>query len=374
MKKSKILMVCTLPPPVHGSAMVSQYIKDSKLINDEFDMDFVNLSTSRSMGEIGKASPLLLIKKLWRFFSAYIKCFWLLLINRYALCYCAITCHGIGFLKDAPFVLLCKLFKRGIVIHQHNKGMSKDVHKWPYRWLFPLVYRNTKVMLLSWYLYDDISRVVNREQVLICPNGIPEIPESVNVPYRNNPIPRLLFLSNLIKGKGVYVLLDACNILKEKGYRFECYFVGGETKQITEEIFEEEVTKRGLGNTISYRGRKYGEEKNAEFRNSDVFVFPTYYHNETFGLVNLEAMQYKLPIVTTNEGGIPDVVQDGVNGFVCERKDVNSLVDALEKLLKNKELREKMGNNGFEIYNNKFTLEHFEKRIVGILQSVICKE
>ena len=47
-------MVCTLPPPVHGSAMVSQYIKESKLINEEFDMDFVNLSTSRKMEEIGK--------------------------------------------------------------------------------------------------------------------------------------------------------------------------------------------------------------------------------------------------------------------------------------------------------------------------------
>ena len=97
-----------------------------------------------------------------------------LMHRRYDLCYLAITCHGIGFLKDAPFVLLCKLFGKKIVIHQHNKGMSRDVKQWPYRWLLPLVYRNTKVILLSWRLYPDIENVVRKEQILICPNGIPE--------------------------------------------------------------------------------------------------------------------------------------------------------------------------------------------------------
>ena len=364
-------MVCTLPPPVHGSAMVSQYIKDSKLINDEFDMYFVNLSTSRKMEEIGKVSPILLIKKLGRFVSAYIKCFWLLLTNKYNLCYCAITCHGIGFLKDVPFVMLCKLFRRKIVIHQHNKGMSRSVDKWPYCWLLPLVYRNTKVMLLSWYLYDDISKVVGREQVLICPNGIPEIPEATNVFERNNPIPRLLFLSNLIESKGVYVLLDACKILKEKGYQFVCDFVGGETKQITKEIFEEKVRKRGVEHIISYKGRKYGEAKQAEFRNSDIFAFPTFYDNETFGLVNLEAMQYKLPIVTTNEGGIPDVVEHMANGLISISRDADDLAKNIAILLNDERLRKVMGEKGYQMYKEKYTLEVFENTFKQCIDSCL---
>lgn len=362
-------MVCTLPPPVHGSAMVSQYIKDSKLINDEFDMDFVNLSTSRKMEEIGKSSSILLLKKLGRFVFAYISCIWLLVTNKYDLCYCAITCHGIGFLKDAPFVMLCKLFRRKIVIHQHNKGMSKSVDKWPYRWLLPLVYRNTKVMLLSWYLYDDISKVVGREQVLICPNGIPEIPEATNVFERNNPIPRLLFLSNLIESKGVYVLLDACKILKEKGHRFVCNFVGGETNSINREIFEEEVYIRRLDEMVVYKGPKYGAEKQECFATSDIFVFPTFYANECFPLVLLEAMQYSLAVVTTDEGGIPDMIHNGKNGFICERNDVGSLVDALEKLITQPLLRKTMGKKSYEIYKDDFTLETFEKRILTLLQS-----
>lgn len=365
----RVLFIAPLPPPVHGSSMVSKYIKDSKIIQREFYCDFVNLSTSRKMNEIGKRN----IKKIFRFISSYLSVFFKLLFHKYDLCYLAITCHGTGFLKDAPFVLLCKLFGRKVVIHQHNKGMSHCVDRWPYCWLLPLVYRNTKVILLSWHLYKDISKVVGKEQILICPNGIPEIKETTIVSELNNPVPRLLFLSNLIESKGVYVLLDACKILKDKGYKFVCDFVGGVTKEIDQPVFEAAVKERKIDECVVYQGPKYGNEKHRVFANADIFVFPTYYFNECFPLVLLEAMQYHLPIVTSNEGGIPDVVEDGFNGYICQRKDVNSLVLALEKLLNDKKLREDMGVNGYQIYKNKFTLEAFEKNMNDILQSLITR-
>ena len=165
-----ILLITPLPPPVHGSAMVSQYIKDSELIRGEFDCDFVNLSTSRRMDEIGKGGA----KKLLRFAGSFFLLFYKLLLHRYDLCYLAITCHGVGLLKDAPFVLLCKLFGRKVVIHQHNKGMSGCIDHWPYRWLIPYIYKRARVILLSWHLYPDIAQAVKREQVMICANGIPE--------------------------------------------------------------------------------------------------------------------------------------------------------------------------------------------------------
>ena len=180
--KPSILFITPLPPPVHGSAMMSQYVKDSKLINKTFNCDYVNLSTSRRMDEIGK-KPLL---KMVRFIWAYCIVLGKLMYHRYDLCYLAITCHGIGFLKDAPFVLLCKLFRRKIVIHQHNKGMSRDVERWPYRWLMPWIYRNTKVILLSWRLYPDIKKIVEKDQILICSNGIPDTLQEELEAKRNN--------------------------------------------------------------------------------------------------------------------------------------------------------------------------------------------
>ena len=65
-------------------------------------------------------------------------------------------------------------------------------------------------------------------------------------------------------------------------------------------------------------------------------------------------MQYKLPIVTTNEGGIPDVVKDGQNGFVCRRKDANSLADAIKSLLRIKNFVAKWDRE--DIYDTKKNL------------------
>ena len=366
MKKPRILFIAPLPPPVHGSAMVSQYIKDSGPIQDTFNADFVNLSTSRSMDEIGKRN----VKKIFRFVGAYLTVLLKLLFHRYDLCYLAITCHGNGFLKDAPFVLLCKLFRRKIVIHQHNKGMSECVDKQPYRWLLPLIYKNTKVILLSWYLYPDIEKVVQKEQVVICPNGIPEVNSGEDFNCKHE-IPHLLFLSNLIPSKGMFVLLDACKILKENGYKFVCNFVGGESKEVSAEIFDKAVEDRGLKDIVIYHGSKYGIEKYSFFENADIFVQPTF--NDCFPLVLVEAMQWHLPIITTNEGGIPDVVKDGVTGLICRRKDAISLADALEKLIVDSQLRTQMGEEGYLRYKNLFTLTNFEQNLCDILINISGK-
>lgn len=499
--KPRVLFITPLPPPVHGSAMVSQYIKDSQLVNEAFDCDFVNLSTSRRMDEIGKGG----VKKLLRFIGSYFALLGKLLTRRYDLCYLAITCHDMGFLKDAPFVLLCKLFRRKVLIHQHNKGMSGCVERWPYRWLLPLVYRNTTVMLLSWHLYDDIAKVVSREQVVVCANGVPPLQvigdglkvkgdtrsvnenedenenclagninltqntqnsqnthcfarvghpeentthytlhttqESSHTDFNENenenclrnvalnltqtsqnsrnyiseqdnqreldtiaqnsqvasPLlasgahihpdgvsamsvvpspsgegwgeaPLLLFLSNLIPSKGVYVLLDACRILRERGLDFVCDFVGGETKEIDRATFEAAVKERGLEGIVCYQGPKYGEEKEVYWQRADIFVFPTFYYNECFPLVLLEAMQHRLPIVSSNEGGIPDIIEHGTNGYVVDRKEVTPLAEALAKLITDPALRTAMGERGYARYQELYTLEAFEKRFAMLIQ------
>ena len=325
------------------------------------------------MDEIGKTA----IAKPFRMMGALLKTLWLLITRRYCLCYLAITCHGKGFLKDAPFVLLCKLFGCKVIIHQHNKGMLDDLDKWPYSWLLPMVYRNAKVILLSWRLYADIEKVVRKEDVIICPNGINIIDSGIednsselyvyNDKKDVNKTPRLLFLSNMIESKGVIVLLDALKILMERGYSFQCDFVGGETKEIDAKRFAEEVNNRGLNRVAFYKGKKYGKEKWSVFKQSDIFVFPTYYENEAFPLVILEAMAHRLPVVTTNEGGIPDIVVHGKNGFISERNNPESLADCIAILLNDKNLCRRMGDDGYRILKEKFTEEQFEEKMHEIL-------
>lgn len=363
----RVLFVLPLPPPVHGASMVSWQIMNSRLINDSFQCDFINSATSRSIDEVNHFN----VSKTFRHMGIWFHLLGRLLSRRYDLCYMAITCHGRSFLKDVPFVLLCKLFRKKIVFHQHNKGMAADVDRWPYRWLLPLCYRNTKVILLSWYLYDDISRVVPKADVLVCPNGIPvpDTPVASHKPVGGQAAPRLLFLSNLIGSKGILDLLDALRILKERGYSLRCDVVGGESKKIDASVFAEEVENRGLKQVVSYLGKKYGKEKERCFDEAGLFVLPT--NNDCFPLVLLEAMAHHLPVVTTAEGGIRDMVEDGANGFICERRNPESLADCIAKLLDDSELRSEMGEKGFEKVKNNFTEQLFEKRLTECLRETV---
>lgn len=225
----------------------------------------------------------------------------------------------------------------------------------------PWVYRNTKVILLSWRLYPDIKKIVEKDQILICSNGIPETLQEEPEAKRRNRIPHLLFLSNLMVSKGVIVLLDALEILKNKDYSFICDFVGGETAEIDVVRFMVEVEKRGLDKFVIYAGKQYGADKERFFRQADVFVHPTM--DDCFPLVLLEAMQHSLPIVSTDVGGIADIIENKVNGYVCETRNADIFAQKLSELIIDEPLRLRMGESGHEKYKRQYTLEVFEANI-----------
>ena len=85
----------------------------------------------------------------------------------------------------------------------------------------------------------------------------------------------------------------------------------------------------------------------------------------------LEAMSAGLPVVSTLEGGIPDMVTDGETGILCARKDADATARALERLLTDPALRRRLGEKGREVYTGKFTDACFERRFLAVLQEAI---
>ncbi|MDP4289948.1 MAG: glycosyltransferase family 4 protein [Bacteroidota bacterium] len=365
--KSRILFVLHIPPPIHGASVMGQYIRNSELINDGvFENRYINLSTSRQIGEIGKGG----IVKLFRFGSILMKIVAELLFHRPDFCYITIAVKGGPFYKDAIIVLLIRLLGVKRVFHLHNKGVLSCQSHFPERFLYPLVFSNASVILLSQQLYPDIARYVPIDRVYYCPNGIPKLDVWQEVNQKNNKVSELLFLSNMISSKGVFVLLDACRILKESGVSFHCTFVG-DWGDIEESEFEQYVFRYDLQSYITYAGKKYGEEKAQYLKRADVFVFPTFYDNECFPLVLLESLQYALPVVTTNEGAISEIVEDNRTGFIVPKKDMVALSDKLEYLIRNPSIANEMGRNGQQDFLNKYTLDIFEKNFVKTLHQIV---
>lgn len=361
----KILFILHYPPPVHGSSLVGGFIRESRLINESFDYRYINLGTSTSVEEIGKNPA----RKVLRFLSLIWQVKSALLFFRPDHCYLTISSKGIGFYKDTLIVLLVRLFGIKLIYHFHNKGVQINQRRIFDNFLYRIAFKSADVILLSKYLYSDVQKYVPEDRVHYCPNGIPDLGKEIsklNI-KGSGSVTEILFLSHLIESKGVFILVDALRLVKERGLSFHCSMIGGEgdvtTRQLTEGL-----ESAGLNRYVDVVGKKYGEEKLKAFEMADVFVHPTY--NDCLPLVLLEAMQHSLPIVSTPEGAIPDVVEDGVNGFLVPQKNATAFADKLEVLIKDPNLRQKMGSAGRAKYEAQFTLERFERRMVDILNQV----
>jgi len=367
-KTKKILFILHSPPPVHGSSVIGAQIINSKVLNETFDCTFINLGTSRSIEDIGKKR----IGKIFLYFQIIYQVVKSILTNRPDLCYLAITVKGLAFLKDSLLVLVIKMFRIQLIYHLHNKGVNTYQERKVYNSLYSFVFNKSDVILLSRSLYQDIERYVPESRVYYCPNGIPDRSERSKNEAIKTDFDRIniLFFSNLLTSKGVFVLLDACRILKCKKLKFHCTFAGGEG-DINELQFRSMVIELNLTEYVSYIGKKYEKEKELVFCNADIFAFPTYF--ETFGLVLLEAMQHSLPIVSTLEGGIPDIIEDGISGFLVHPKNANEFADKLEVLILNEELRKNMGVKGRTRYEHLFTLNHFENNFNKIMINCMLK-
>lgn len=126
-------------------------------------------------------------------------------------------------------------------------------------------------------------------------------------------------------------------------------------------------------NLAFYHGKRYGAEKEAYFSQADVFVFPTYYHNECFPLVLLEAMQQGIACIASNEGGIADIIDEGKTGFIVDKKNTTALAEKMEVLLNNPSLCHEMGKNGKQKFCEAFTIERFENRMKNLLEKLLAE-
>lgn len=363
------MFIINLPPPVYGANVVGKYIQDSAVINSRFSCNYINLTTEKQLNTENKFG----VKKFFTCLKLYANVFTELVKKRYDLYYMTANAAGGGFYKDFMIIVLLKIFRCNIVYHYHNKGVSKGEKIGWLNKMYTFQFKNTHAILLAPSLYADVKKYLPAEKVFFCANGIPEELnidlEKINQEKNKKAVPEILFLSNMMKGKGVFVLLEACKILHEKKLLFKMIFIGG-WLDITEKEFFDFVNAYNLQSCVSYEGKKYGDEKTKFFESVDIFVFPTYYHNEAFPLVNLEAMQFGLPIISTNEGGIPDEIKNNVTGLLVEKQNPTQLAEKIELLLNNEPLRKQMGYEGRKRFEELFTLNIFEKNLCNILEMV----
>jgi glycosyltransferase involved in cell wall biosynthesis len=171
--------------------------------------------------------------------------------------------------------------------------------------------------------------------------------------------PMLLSVGRLVEKKGFPVLIEACRLLKDKGYRFECQIIGAPgpcAQQVASLIHE-----LGLEDTVALRPALTQEELRHVYQRATLFVLPCQIaeNDDRDGIPNVlvEAMASGLPVVSTNISGIPELIEHGVDGLLTPQKDARAVADAVGRLLDAPALRRELGGAAREKVCRSFDAE-----------------
>ena len=166
----------------------------------------------------------------------------------------------------------------------------------------------------------------------------------------NNDNINILFVGRFDKQKGLDILLKVINEIKRKDIMF--YLIGDyvltEHKQVE---FPKNVIRLGWKTRVQI---------DQYYSLIDAVVMPSRW--EGFGLVAIEAMKNKKPVIASNQGALPELIKNEHNGYIFNLDNPITLKELLEKIEKN-HLSE-MGKNGYEVFLNKFTADKMNKQII----------
>ena len=367
--KPKLLSVLHYSPPMHGASKVGDFIKNSEKLNSEFECYYIKVKSSSSIDEIGKVS----FKKIYLVLELFFRVLWALIIFRPNIIYFTASTRGVAFYRDVILSTLWKFYSKlttvDIFYHYHTKGINKFVSSSNRALTLTRFFlSDINLVILSPMLEDDFRRVKTYKNVYYLPNGVETdidekaFTEIIEKRYSNLDTLNVLYLSNMIKSKGYFKVLKLASETKNSQVHY--HFAGGWQKDEDKEEFFQFIKDKNLEDRVTFHGFVGGDEKQELFSNAHFFIFPTRYENEAFPLSILEAFSYGLPVLVTDEGSIPFIV-DEKSGVIL--KDDNDLFEGFQKL-KEAFINKDTAAYCRQCYFDKYSLEQFERNLVALLK------
>lgn len=363
----RICFLVQLPPPVHGSANISKILVESPIINNAFNLTVIPLHFAKDNKQLGFFS----LSKVAKMIGYGLRLISVLRSFKPDVVYFTVSPKGLSFYRDVCYVFILKLWKSKIVYHLHVKGIKEESEESSLKKiLYKCIFKNTYVITLSDMLAYDLEAVYGK-QPFIVNNGIQNVIHDDNILSRPaSRKPKILFLSNLMKLKGVFVLLQALVLLKRKTQHFHAV-IAGNNADLTRTDVENFIAANNIADCVVVKNGMYATEKYEAFKDAYLFVHPTL--NDAFPLVILEAMQFGLPVISTIEGSIPEIVDDGVTGILIAKNDAQALAEKIEYLLREGDTARKMGSAGRAKFLAEYTSEKMEQNVKEVLMK-ICSD
>ena len=267
---------------------------------------------------------------------------------------------GVSFYRKIIFILLAKTFKKKIVIHLHASNFEKFYQDRKInRYVIKKVMDNVDLILV---LSDRIKQIVKcysiNDNIKVLYNPISFKDFSFPSKIRKSNTKIVLFMGKVGERKGVYDLLEAIpKILKI--YNSVRFVLGGDGEL---EKVKHICKIKKVANKVDVLGYISGSEKMNNFKKADIYILPSYHEGLPVSI--LEAMATGLPIVSTAIAGIPDAVEDGVNGFLIEPGHIDAIVEKVTKLLRDEHLCNEMSKRSIAKVRTKFDISVIIEHLV----------
>ena len=359
MKIKKTVIIGPLPEPITGVSLANKVVLDILEKDTQFNVKYINTSYYKFDEKLGEFSFCKLLFYLSLNFQ-FVKIF------KSDIVYITPGQTFFGVLKYSLFILVSYLLRKELIIHIHGNYLASEykllrsVKKKIFHYL---VSRSTKGIVLSESLKKNLTPFINENNIYILPNFAEDY--LLNTNQNNDNGLRIVFLSSLMKEKGILILLKALKNLKQKGVNYHAKIAGNIDSKNEREIIS---LIDGLDHT-EYLGVVVGKAKRDLLSWSNTFVLPTFYKMEGQPISIIEAMATGNVIITTQHAGIPDIVKDKKHGFFVEKNSVISLEEKLIYLSDATETIKEISNNNRNYFQENFTIQQFKDTFIKILNT-----
>lgn len=366
-----ILFIAPVPPPINGQSKASKVLID-RLKDDKHNLTIVNLS------KIGLKNGFSSLKRVLDIFSILFEV-WKNRKNK-DIIYLSLAESFLGNVRDLVIYLFCYKNCDKIFVHMlGGAGMKKILENNGLYQKINYFFLNKigGVIVEGPANFNVFSKVIDQQKIHIIPNFAEDFlfvdDEEIKTKFLNKDNIQILYLSNLIPGKGYEELADAyINLDTAYQKQVNIVFVGGFESEESESVF---LSKIKSHDGIKYIGRFIdGNKKRELYCQSQIFCLPTYYPFEGQPISILEAYATGCVVITSNHSGIPFIFSDRKNGFIVEKKSVDSLKKAIEDILKNKNILKRIAFNNRNEALVKYRTSIYQEKITQIFNDFSSKE
>lgn len=262
--------------------------------------------------------------------------------------YATLSTSTFGFVRDFATGMMAKLLGKRVVLHLHGGGFEEFYNSQnpEIKALVRALYKRVDVVIVLGDLLRDQFECLGEfiaDKIVVVPNGLTIGVDDPGLIERGLSEPfEMLYMSSLMPSKGFKDVVDAVIELKKTNsgavHLALCGSFVTATTENTCQIVDEVtllgyLSEHGISENVSYLGQVLGEEKEKCFREADVFLLPTSYPWEGQPLSIIEAMAYALPVITCAHKGIPELVDDGVTGYMVPKHSSSAIAKSVADLL-----------------------------------------